>query len=107
MGRARDHGRAEELNTSSKSRKAMSKDNPPRYHFFARGKCKKGDTCPFVHAQVFNTQDQCTVTNSRKRKRGKRSGRSLSDRLVDRLIDGVKGGQIRAQLPGGMTFSAS
>ena len=60
-----------------------------------------------MHAQVFNTQDQCTVRKSRKRKRGKRSVRSLSDRLVDRLIDGVKDGQIRAQLPGGMTFSAS
>ena len=85
----------------------MSKDNPAVCRFYAKGKCKKGDTCPFMHAQVLNTHDQCTATNSRKRKRGKRSGRSLSDRFVDRLIDGVKGGQIRAQLPGGMTFSAS
>ena len=107
LGACRDHGRAEELNSSSKSREAMLKDNSAVCRFYARGKRKKGDTCPIMHAQVISTQDQCTVTNSHKRKRGKRSGRSLSDLLVGRLIDGVKDDQIRAQLPCGMTFSAS
>ena len=38
LGACRDHGRAEELNSSSKSREAMLKDNSAVCRFYARGK---------------------------------------------------------------------
>jgi len=64
--------------------------------FFAVGKCRFGADCHFKHEKPAPAR----------RRRGRRGGRSLSDRVVDSLLKGVSSGTLQVELRGGVTISS-